>query len=255
MADLNKLPQVPGPCQPAGVTDQRGADAFRVRFGTAKNEAVPTAKWQQTPNGDEAKYGDKSATYSKGLKQDAFGVVNPAVFKAFRVALGSNDGKVPGTADLENAAIVLGGDRKLNGPLGAFARTLAGADSEYFFGSSLVPPAPEVASKQYATELVELYWASLLRDVPFTEFENHPTAVAAAKELTKLAKTYAGPLDKGKVTPKLLFRGGFNGSKDHYFAGEDVGPYVSQFCIRPTNLGAQQFDQMMVNYVTGRDNM
>ena len=32
------------------------------------------------------------------------------------------------------------------------------------------PPAFEVDSIDYALELIELYWASLLRDVPFSEY-------------------------------------------------------------------------------------
>ncbi len=76
-----------------------------------------------------------------------------------------------------------------------------------------------------------------------------------------MAATYAGPKDNGKVTPRLLFRGGLTlpGKKGKapvtYFAGEDIGPYVSQFCIRPTSLGAQSIDQKMQTYVAGMDYM
>ena len=48
----------------------------------------------------------------------------------------------------------------------------------------IVPPAPAVASAAYGTELVELYWASLLRDVAFTDYANNPTAALAAQELS-----------------------------------------------------------------------
>ncbi len=126
-----------------------------------------------------------------------------------------------------------------------------------------MPPAPALASREYATELVELYWASLLRDVPFTEYASNAVAIAAAQELTQLSATYAGPKDShGAVTPQLLFRGGLTlpGKKGKtYFAGEDIGPYISQLAIRPTNLGAQPIDQMLntlaadVDYMTTLD--
>ena len=71
----------------------------------------------------------------------------------------------------------------------------------------VVPPAPAVASAAYGTELIEMYWASLLRDVPFTDYASNPTATQAAAELTA-QPTYAGPRDgMGHVTPDLLFRG------------------------------------------------
>jgi hypothetical protein len=60
------------------------------------------------------------------------------------------------------------------------------------------------------------------------------------------------------VTPKLLFRGGLRvrnqgGAATVYFAGEDFGFYVSQFCIRPTSLGAQAIDQKMRTLIAGVD--
>ena len=257
MADLNKLPQASKACRPAGVIDQQGKDAFECRFGTATVEGTPTGSVKHPTNGDEAIYADKSGTYTKCLKQKSFGVVDPNAFQLFRAALGSADGTVAGTADFEVAGL-LGSGRKLNGPLGVFALTLAGADSQHF-GAPLVPAAPKLASPEYATELVECYWASLLRDVPFTEYETNAFAIAAANELTQLVSTYAGPTDNGKVTPRLLFRGGLSlpGRKGKspvtYFAGEDIGPYVSQFCIRPTNLGVQPIDQRMQTNVAGVD--
>lgn len=264
MSDLTKLPQASKACLPAAVTDQHGKDAFQVRFGTATNEATPTGTAQHTTNGDEALYADHSGTYTKCLAQKTYGVVVPSAFKLFRTALGTADGATPGTADFE-AAGLLGAGRKLNGPLGAFALALVGADSQQF-GDSIVPHPPKLASPEYATELVELYWASLLRDVPFTEYETNATAIAAAKELTQLGATYAGPKDsKGIVTPQLLFRGGLSipGKKGKkpttYFAGQNIGPYISQFCIRPTRLGAQPMDQKMdtlmedVDYLTNLD--
>jgi hypothetical protein len=252
MSDLSKLPQAPGTCEPGGVTDQHGKDAFEVRFGTATLEASPTGSVMHTTNGDEANLADKSGTYTKCILQKDYGVVDPGAFTLFRKALGSSDGTMIGTADFEVSGL-LGGTRKLNGPQGAFALTLAGADSQGF-GDQVVPKPPSVGSKQYATELVELYWASLLRDVPFSQYETNATAVAAAHELSQMAAWYAGPLENGKVTPRLLFRGGFN-HPSQGFAGERVGPYLSQLCLHPTNLGALAISQKMQTYAAGVDYM
>ena len=244
MADLTKLPPVPAGCLPTGVTDQHGKDAFEVRFGTATAEATKTGTVLHTTNGDET-LADHSATYTKCLMQTGFGIVDPAAFTLFKAALSSG---VP--TDFEKPGL-LGGTRKLNGPLGAFALTLNGADSQGF-GDAVVPKPPKVNSPEYATELVELYWASLLRDVAFTEYETNATAIAAAKELTTHKAHYAGPLEGSNVTPHLLFRGGFT-DPTKYFAGQQFGPYISQFCIHPTNLGAQPMDQRMETYAPGVD--
>ncbi len=250
MADLTKLPQAPAACLPPGVTDQHGKDAFEVRFGAATAESSPTGTVSHPTNGDEQRYADKSGTYSKCLLQKTYGVVDPHAFHLFRTALGSADGAIPGTANFEVPGL-LGGPRKLNGPLAAFAGTLAGGDSRSF-GDPIVPAAPPLHSPEYATELVELYWASLLRDVPFSEYPTNPTAIAAAEELTALGATYAGPTHHGKVTPHLLFRGGFHHHPE-YFAGENIGPYMSQLCIRPTHLGAQKMDQLMQTFAPDLD--
>jgi hypothetical protein len=256
MADLTKLPQASNACIPNGVTDPHGKGAFEVRFGTATVEAAPAGSVTHATNGDEGNYSDRSGTYTKCIDQSDYGVVKPSAFKLFRDALDSGN-----PADFDKPGL-LGGTRKLNGPLGAYALTLAGADSQNFGdtvsgppGNAIVPPAPKVKSKEYATELVELYWGSLLRDVPFTQYETNATAIAAAKELTALKASYAGPLEGGEVTPHLLFRGGFNGAKSGYFPGEDVGPYISQFCIRPSNLGVQPIDQRMQIFAAGMDYM
>ena len=182
---------------------------------------------QHTTNGDEARYADKSGTYSKGILQNGIGLVNPSAFPSFRHAI--NTGTL---AAFES--VPLGGTRTLNGPLGANAFSLEGCDSVLFGNASspanqisrvVVPPAPALASAAYGTELVELYWASLLRDVAFTDYASNPIAAQAAAELTTMP-TYAGPRNgAGNVTPDLLFRGPY--------PGETAGPYMSQLAVRP----------------------
>ncbi len=113
------------------------------------------------------------------------------------------------------------------------------------FGQPQVPPAPLVSSGQTATELVEHYWASLLRDVPFTDYASSLVAAQAAAELSSLP-AYQGPRNStGQVTPGLLFRGAF--------PGETVGPYLSQFLLQPTFLGSQPIGQQQWTYLPGID--
>jgi hypothetical protein len=75
-----------------------------------------------------------------------------------------------------------------------------------------------------------MYWASLLRDVAFTDYAANPIATQAAAELSAMPK-YKGPHDSSnKVTPNLLFRGNW--------PGEKIGPYMSQFLLQDTSMGA-----------------
>src|SRR5262249_9915782 len=141
-------------------------------------------------------------------------------------------------ADFQN--IVLGGPRTLNGPQGGLAFYLECLDGSQF----VVPPAPALASEAYAAELVELYWASLLRDVAFTTYPTNPVAIQAAAELSSLP-AYVGPRNAAhQVTPELLFRGDF--------PGDTIGPYISQFLLKPTAFGSLPIIQ---KYITNKKNI
>jgi hypothetical protein len=190
-------------------------------------------------DGDTAFYADKAGTYTKGLPHDRFGRVDLHAFESFTNALKSGE-----FSDFEK--IIVGGTRTLNGPQGGLAFNLEGLDNVQF-GQPQVPPAPQTASDQNATELLEHYWASLLRDVAFTEYDSDPLVAQAAAELGA-QPTYFGPRNSGgEVTPNLLFRGAF--------PGETLGPYISQFFIIPTELGAQPISQQMVSYLPNIDYM
>ena len=90
-------------------------------------------------------------------------------------------------------------------------------------------------------------WASLLRDVAFTDYASNPTAAQAAAELDTMP-TYAGPRNgSGHVTPDLLFRGPY--------PGETVGPYMSQLHLIPTYFGTQPISQQLVTYLANVDYM
>jgi hypothetical protein len=220
------------------VADKRVSEAMHLRIQMARADAAnPAAK--NVSSGDEARFADRGGSFTKGLAHDAFGRVTPAAFDSFKAALTS--GK---SADFEN--IVMGGVGTLNGPQAGLAFDLSAMDSVQF-GQPVVPPAPSVASDVSDAELVEMYWASLLRDVAFTDYGSNATALAAAAELSGLP-AYQGPRNgQGKVTADLLFRGGY--------AGETLGPYVSQLLLKPTFLGAQPLSQQTVSYLPGIDYM
>jgi hypothetical protein len=228
--------------------DSRVQQSFQIRLRAAQDEAHIHAA-PQTTNGDEQRYHDKSGTYSKAILQDGIALVNLNAFQSFKRALNSGNPQ-----DFEQ--ITMGGTRTLNGPQGGLAFALEGSDAVQFGNAPcpanqenvvVVPPAPALASAAYGTELVELYWASLLRDVALTDYVSNPTAVEAAQELSGMP-SYAGPRDnQGHVTPNLLFRGGY--------PGETIGPYISQLHLIPTFLGAQEMDQKMFTYAAGIDYM
>lgn len=220
---------------PTPATKDRVHRSLELRVAEAHRDASIHGP-AQLDNGDELRYADKCGTYTKGLKQDAIGRVDLAAYKTFRKALDS--GK---PHDFDH--IILGGPRTLNGPQGGLAFLLECLDSSQF----RVPPAPALASEEYATELVELYWASLLRDVAFTDYASNNIAMMAAKELSSLP-TYAGPRDSSnQVTTELLFRGGF--------PGETVGPYLSQFLLQDTAMGAFPMTQKYMTNKAGIDFM
>jgi hypothetical protein len=222
--------------------------ALNLRIATAQKDArIPVPP--HTTNGDEQRYPDHSASYSKGLLQDDVGVVNRAAWRSFKKAMASGR-----NSDFE--AIIMGGTHTLNGPQGSYALDLETADSDQFGnapwigdpgGLPLVPPFAQIESADYGTQLVEMYWASLLRDVAFTDYVTNATAIAAAAELASMP-AYGGPRDaNGKVTADLLFRGAF--------PGDAIGPYMSQFMITPTACGAQPLNQLMTTYLPNIDYM
>jgi len=239
---------------PGRIQALTGSQGNRVAAATAIRNAQTLADSlvpvpPHTTNGDEYRYADKSASYSKGLLQDDIGVVNHAAWESFKKAL--NSGK---NSDFE--AIIIGGTRTQNGPQGAYAFDLEGLDSSQYgnapspgdpTGIPVVPPFDQITTQAYGTQLIEMYWASLLRDVAFTDYDTNATAAAAAAELTA-AKDYRGPRDShGNVTTDLLFRG--------TFPGETIGPYMSQLMITPTTFGQQSINQLMTTYLPGIDYM
>jgi hypothetical protein len=70
--------------------------------------------------------------------------------------------------------------------------------------------------------MAEVYWMSLVRDVPFMDYSTNHFTIQAAKDLSFFS-AFKGPKEKGMVTPRTLFRSGFPGTLN--------GPYISQFLL------------------------
>ena len=160
-----------------------------------------------------------------------------AAWQALHTACQSGD-----PADFEK--IPLGGTRKLVNPVGTQAVSLSGINPTQIG----IPPAPALASAERGGEAVEVYWQSLLRDVPLTELRDDTSnrdVLAATEELNKLAD-FRGPKSGGRVTPGTLFR-----ANALYFDPADPkgrsvtppgvldGPLISQFLLRDVPYAAQ----------------
>ena len=244
-AVLASPPSMPGiapaAAQPVSA-DPRPLDAafkrraFEVREVCAShNEKIPIAP--HPSNGDEARYTNKIGSDSRGLPHDKRGEVEQAAWQALYTACQSGD-----PADFEK--IPLGGTRKLLNPVGTLAVSLSGINPTQIG----IPPAPALASAERGGEAVEVYWQSLLRDVPLTELRDDTSnrdVLAATEELNKLAD-FRGPKSGGRVTPGTLFRANVLYFDPADPKGRSVtppgvldGPLISQFLLRDVPYAAQ----------------
>ena len=160
-------------------------------------------------NGDEDAYPNKIASYTKGLPHNERGEVDLPAYDAFLKALATGQ-----HVDFE--AVPLGGRAKFANPQAAYAPTVEGFD---LHALALSAP-PTFASAETASEMVELYWQALTRDVPIAEYATHPLTTAAAADLSHCSD-FRGPKIRKTVTPATLFRGPT--------PGDLIGPYLSQF--------------------------
>jgi hypothetical protein len=234
---LKDLVGGPGSTAEASTIDyepnKRTNDSFIYRRNTAILNKINIG--EVPDNGDLTRFTDFSANYSKVLRHDGLGVPNRQSYQSFIDALASET-----FTGLNNVIIGTPGggpNSKMNGPATAFAFDLEGLDSHAYD----IPFAPSVASAQTATEQVEHYWASLVRDVPFTEYGSDPTIAAAVADLNSRSFIQSGGANQWPrpVTAQNIFRG-------QVFAGDGnvKGPYISQFLLQPTFFGDQPISQL-----------
>ena len=159
------------------------------------------------------------------MPHDSNGEVLPAAYDRFLRAVATGS-----PADFDQ--IPMGGTRKLTSPQSGLAFDLEGGDGQSF----VIPPAPAFAGREIAAEIAENYWMALLRDVPFTDYQNNPIANAAAADLTLFGSDLKAPKNEnGQVTPNLLFRG--------LTAADRLGPWMSQLWYLPCFYGANEINQ------------
>ncbi len=220
--------------------NRRRQRAYRFRIECAQlARKRPEGRTPVLRNDDETALPGYVASYSKALPHDALGHVDPAAYEALLEAA-----RTQRHEDFE--AIPIGGTRKLTSPQAGLAFELEGGDPFAF----RQPPAPAFASAECASEMAELYWMALLRDVPFAEYETSPLAAAACDDLSAMSD-FRGPKAGGRVTPGTLFRG--------FTAGDLVGPWVSQFLLHDVPYGSLTVSQRQrtvvpdLNYMTSYD--
>jgi len=223
--------------QSADGANKRTRDAYRIRVEAARRER-DAPQPDHVDNGDEALYATRIGNFSKGLPHNDLGEADPYAYDLFVQAMHSGTqaamDQIPmGNPDPSSRL-------KLVNPCSGIAFDLQGSDSHHL----AIPAAPPVASAEAAGEMVEAYWQALARDVPFSRYDTDPTTQAAVADLSKLSD-FRGPKLNGQVTADTLFRGFTN--------GDLVGPYVSQFLLKPVPFGVQWVEQQIRTTLPGVD--
>jgi hypothetical protein len=224
-----------GSCTAQPSIEARRTRAYNVRLANAFRQYTKPIDCHVS-NGDESAYAStRFASFSKGLQHDStLGHVLPSSYSALLKATAT---ELP--SDWDAVPLAPNASRKLTSPQSGSAYVNEGGDAQSF----VIPPAPTFSSAEQAAELVENYWAALLRDVPFANYTTHPLAMQAVADLTAMSD-YRGPLP---ITGQTLFRGTSPGST--------VGPYLSQFFYLPCQFGANIVEQKIKTLAPGIDYM
>jgi hypothetical protein len=220
-------------------SNNRANDSFNYRKGVAQDEKINIGELPD--NGDAERFSDFSGSWSKCLPHTALGIVNPAAWRSLVHALESGR-----FSDFQNIIVGNPGGPgftgTLNGPMGALAFDLEGRDA---FATN-IPPAPSVTSAQTAAEMVEHYWAALMRDVQFEDYPTSSLAAQACADLNSMSYVNShGSIYPHPVTPQNLFRGQIVPGD-----GSVQGPYLSQFMMQPCMMGVQPMPQLMQRFLS-----
>ncbi len=210
----------------------RRVQAYQTRHRAAQiqfQNRIPL----QPDNGDEQRYRDKRASFSKGLAHNSRGEVDPAAFATLVKAMDTGD-----SGDIEAVPLSPLATRALANPQGAFAFDMTGVDSH----ATAIPTPPLFAGAEAAAELGEIYWMALLRDIPYRDYPVSPLVAAAVADLNAFSAP-VGPKVGGSITPDALFRGGT--------PGDLIGPYLSQFLWLDVPYGPTLIRQQYFPTVSG----
>jgi hypothetical protein len=196
---------------------QRQQLVFARRLGAAQAD-MDSALPLHATNGDEDRYPDRRASFSKTFPHNDLGEVDPEAYRQWLAILASGDPALFEQAPRDPVAV-----ERLNDPQATYTTDLIGPDP-----STLpLPPPPAFASQANAAEMLELYWLALVRDVPFREYATHSLVAGAVAELRAAGFAWADAI--------TAFRGEAEG--DHR------GPFVSQFLWYDIPYGLKLIDQ------------
>jgi membrane-associated phospholipid phosphatase len=211
--------------------DARPHEALRKRIDAAAMDNKVRVPPHHN-NGDEARYEDGIANYTKGFPHNQFGEVDPGVYAAYQAAVES--GK---SADFDH--LTMGGNVPLVDPQAGLCFDLETLD----VSQHSIPPFDTLSSAGLAAQAVEVYWQALARDVLFSQYDSDSTTLDAAAELGSLP-AFQGPREyRGKVTARTLFRG--------FTPADLIGPYVSQFFLQQFTIGAIPVSGYMITLSLG----
>jgi hypothetical protein len=253
-ADFEAIPLGCNPCSSdstkTDTTTFYDADTF------AKEGSVPDPRPYATDTSDsQLSAGDKATLYGGTTQTASQDLAQQQEAEGDKTTVVPTEPEARRGITAAMAAI----QRRLVNPQGGLAYQL----EDVAITQLAAPPPPALASKDEAAEMVELYWASLVRDVPFINWGSDSTIAAAIQDLNARFKIfYAGlppfeivppgvtprpqplgfptqpltplgqiPGSTNLVTLKTLFRG--------FTKGDQIGPFLSQFLIRDVPYGAQ----------------
>lgn len=203
---------------------QRQSLVLRRRSEAAAAQFVD-APPREVANGDENRYSDRRASFSKTLPHNELGEVDPSAYRRWLTILASGN-----AAQFEQVPRDPRAVERLDNPQAAYAVDLVGADAT----ALSLPAPPAFASRAQATEMLELYWLALMRDVPFRSYGADPLAAKASAELRTAGLDVAS-----------LFRSRFDGDRR--------GPFISQFLWLDVPYGLRTIDQRYHVPAPGQD--
>lgn len=188
-------------------------------------------------------------TFTKGLPHNPqTGLLyNPSDYDIFRTAVSSGNaddikaiplGPPPGKATDPSFSSAMANNPRV--PLRAWESLGAGLEYDLEGPDAqavTMPPAPKINSAELAFEMTELYWMSLLRDVPFSEYSNGNNLIEnAVRSLNKQPWAINGGNLPRSDPASARHRSGFTAGTVFRspLPGVLEGPYLSQFMIAGT---------------------
>lgn len=199
---------------------------FQTRVKAAQNQRdAASTRQAQVANDDDERYANEGyyASFTKTLPSNRFGEVEAAAYQALLKAVSSQN-----QSDFKEVRLSSQATRKLANPQGAMRIALNGADGH----TTRMLAAPSFNSAESATEMVELYWQALTRDIPFEDFSENSLISQAIADLQSMSHG----IGKSGPSQSTIFR-------LQEIPGADVGPYISQFLWQKVDFGPSKIEQ------------